>query len=80
MGQFRPLIDLGGQIRDISVAEDGTIALSGSQTGRAADAWVFRHGRLRAVSDVNPQMRDWRLGKVAEVRCWSCPIFRTDPI
>lgn len=66
--RFRRLVDFPGQIRDFSVADDGTIALSGSQPGRAADAWVFRRGVLRAVSDVNPQMRQWRLGKVEEVR------------
>lgn len=67
-GKFSPLIRFDGRIKDFSVAEDGSIALVGSQADRAADVWVHRRGGLRLVTDVNPQIRGWALGKVEEVR------------
>src|SRR3546814_21094594 len=55
--------DLGA----FSVADDGSIAIAGSRPDRAADVWVHRRGTLRRLTDVNPQMRGWKLGKVEEV-------------
>ncbi|MBB5986758.1 alpha/beta hydrolase family protein [Sphingobium lignivorans] len=69
-GRFSPLIDFDGHIRDYSVADDGTIAFVGSQVDRPADAWISRRGKLRRLTDINPQMRNWRLAKVEKVR-WS---------
>lgn len=67
-GRFQPLITFDGQIKDFSVADGGTIALAGTQAAHAADVWVFKGGKLRLVSNVNPQMRGWKLGKVEEVQ------------
>jgi len=66
-GRFRPLLSFDGRIKAFSVADDGSIALAGSQPDRAADAWVYRRGRLTLVTDVNPQIRGWKLGRVEEV-------------
>jgi dipeptidyl aminopeptidase/acylaminoacyl peptidase len=67
-GRFRPLVDFGGQVRELSISESGTTALIGAQPARAADVWVLRDRALNPVTDVNPQMREWRLGQVEEVR------------
>lgn len=66
-GRFRPLVAFDGRIKNFSVAGNGSIALAGSQPDRAADAWVYRRGHLRLATDLNPQVRDWKLGSVEEV-------------
>lgn len=66
-GRFSPLIAFDGRIGDFSVADDGSIALAGSQPDRAADIWVYRSGKLRLISDINPQMRGWKIGKTEEL-------------
>lgn len=66
-GLFKPLVAFGGRIGAFSVADDGSIAIAGSRPERAADVWVHRRGTLKRLTDVNPQMRGWKLGKVEEV-------------
>ncbi|NIJ35829.1 dipeptidyl aminopeptidase/acylaminoacyl peptidase [Sphingopyxis panaciterrae] len=66
-GRFSPLIAFDGRIGDFSVADDGSIALAGSQPDRAADIWVYASGKLRLVSDINPQMRRWKIGRTEEL-------------
>ena len=66
-GVFRPLVKFGGRIGAFAEAGDGSIAIAGSQPDRAADVWVYRGGKLRRLTELNPQMREWKLGKVEEV-------------
>ncbi len=66
-GHFRTLVTFDGRIKSFSVAGDGGIALAGSQPDRAADAWVYRRGQLRLATDLNPQVRGWKLGRVEEI-------------
>ncbi len=66
-GVFRPLVKFGGRIGAFAEADDGSIAIAGSQPDRAADVFVYRGGKLRRLTELNPQMREWKLGKVEEV-------------
>lgn len=65
--RFRPLVAFDGRIDGFATAADGSIALTGDQPDRSADVWVYRHGALRLLTDVNPQIRSWALGKVEHV-------------
>ncbi len=65
--RFRPLLAFNGRIRSISIARDGSIALSGSQSDRPADVWSYRRKKLQLVTDLNPQTRQWQLGQVREI-------------
>ena len=67
-GRIRPLINFNGHIRDYSIADNGSIAFVGSEVDRPADAWIFRQGRLLRLTDINPQLRDWRLARVEKIR------------
>lgn len=66
-GRFRSMIAFNGRIKDFALTDDGSVAIAGSQAGRAADVWVQRGGRLRLLTDLNPQIRGWKLGEVEEV-------------
>ena len=66
-GVFRPLVKFGGRIGAFAEARDGSIAIAGSQPDRAADVWIYRGGKLRGLTELNPQMREWELGKIEEV-------------
>ncbi|HEY0595785.1 TolB family protein, partial [Sphingopyxis sp.] len=66
-GVFRPFVEFGGRIGAFAEADDGSIAIAGSQPDRAADIWVYRGGELRRLTELNPQMREWGLGKVEEI-------------
>lgn len=66
-GAFRPLVKFGGRVGAFSLADNGSIAIAGSQPDRAADVWVHRDSKLRRLTDLNPQMREWKLGEVKEI-------------
>lgn len=65
--RFRPLVAFDGRIDGFAMAKDGSIALTGNRPDRAADVWVYRKGALQLLTDINPQIRDWNLGKVEQV-------------
>lgn len=66
-GVITSLAPFGGEISDFTVADTGAIAFSANTPSRPADIWVVDQGPPQVLTDVNPQVKDWKLGKVQEV-------------
>jgi dipeptidyl aminopeptidase/acylaminoacyl peptidase len=76
-GAITPMVPFDGEITGFTMADTGAIAFAGNTPTRAGDIWVVDHGAPRVLTDVNPQVKDWKLAKVEEVSWKSSKDGRT---
>jgi dipeptidyl aminopeptidase/acylaminoacyl peptidase len=76
-GAISPLVPFDGEITGFSVANTGAIAFSANTPTHVADIWTVDHGKPHLLTDVNPQVKDWKLGSEREVSWKSSKDGRT---
>lgn len=67
-GRIKTLLAFDGRLTGFS-AEGGRVALAADTPTRPDDIWLWTPGQARAqpLTDLNPQVRQWALGRVREV-------------
>ncbi|WP_260929646.1 alpha/beta hydrolase family protein [Novosphingobium sp. 9] len=72
-GKVSPLLDLDGEAFDMATGPDGKrIAVAMTSPDRPADVWsaadiTAAHPAARPISEVNPQVADWKKPQVREI-------------
>ncbi|MBT0669322.1 S9 family peptidase [Novosphingobium profundi] len=77
-GTVTTLADLDGEASDLEVGpRDQLMAVSLSSPDRPADVWTVRKGTSRPITQINPEVARWSLGKVEEISWKSSVDART---
>ncbi|MDQ1120854.1 MULTISPECIES: S9 family peptidase [Pseudoxanthomonas] len=63
-GRWKPLAQVQAPWQAFSVAQDGTVAFLGQGTHQPSEVWLLRGRRARALTDTNPQVAGWSLGRL----------------
>ena len=67
-GTVAPVAALDGEASDFDVSRDGRQMVAAlSSPDRPADVWTIADGKARAITRINSQVADWKLGKVKEI-------------
>ncbi len=67
-GAVTPVAAFDGEAWDFTASRDGDrFAVALSSPDRPADVWTVEGGKAKVVSQVNPQVAGWTLGKVEQV-------------
>ncbi len=67
-GAVSPIAAFDGEAANFTASDDGLrFAVALSSPGRPADVWTVEAGTPKVVTDINPQVATWRLGKVETV-------------
>ncbi len=67
-GESKALSDLTTSAGDISTSDDGQRFVFVGQTPSQPDEiWTYNNGHAIALTDTNPQVRDWKLGTEREI-------------
>ena len=67
-GRVTPIIALDGEASDVTASHDGKrFAVALSSPDRPADVWTVTGGKAKVVTRINPQVADWKLGKVEQI-------------
>ncbi len=67
-GGVSPIAAFDGEAADFTASDDGQhFAVALSSPERPADVWTVEAGTPRVVTQINPQVATWRLGKVETV-------------
>ncbi len=64
----RDLVPFDGEAAELTSSRDGKrLVIVGGTPARASDVWLVEGKRLRPITDLNPQVRQWTLGAVEEI-------------
>ena len=67
-GQVSPIAAFDGEASDWTVSRDGRrFAVPVSSPDRPADVWTVDAGKAKVVTQINPEVARWQLGKVEQV-------------
>ncbi len=67
-GEKTKLGEADGFIPEFTLSADGkTIAYQAEETNRPDEIWTLADGKARRLSDTNPQVATWQLGKVEQI-------------
>jgi dipeptidyl aminopeptidase/acylaminoacyl peptidase len=67
-GAVTPIAAFDGEAANVTASKDGRrFAVALSSPDRPADVWTIDGGKARAVTRINPQVANWKLGKVEEI-------------
>ena len=67
-GHVTPVVAFDGEASGLTASHDGgRFAVALSSPDRPADVWTVAGGKAKVVSQVNPQVAAWKLGKVEQV-------------
>jgi dipeptidyl aminopeptidase/acylaminoacyl peptidase len=67
-GAVATIAALDGESDDFDMSRDGkAMAAALSSPDRPADVWAVTGGKARPITRINPQVADWKLGKVEQV-------------
>ena len=67
-GGVATIAALDGESDDFDISRDGkALAVALSSPGRPADVWMISGGKARPITQVNPEVARWKLGKVEQI-------------
>jgi dipeptidyl aminopeptidase/acylaminoacyl peptidase len=67
-GKVTPITAFNGEAADFTFSHDGRrFAVPLSSPDRPADVWTVDAGKAKPVTRINPQVAQWKLGKVEQV-------------
>jgi dipeptidyl aminopeptidase/acylaminoacyl peptidase len=67
-GKVTPRQSFKGDPYEFSRANDGTLAFAASTREQPEEIWSLATDRLQVLTDINPQVRQWKLGRLREVQ------------
>ena len=67
-GKVTPRFSITGDPYEFSRAGDGTLAFVASTRKQPEEVWLATGKNARPLTDTNPQVRDWQLGKLQMVQ------------
>lgn len=67
-GKITPRFTIQGDPYAFSRADDGTLAFVASTRQHPEEVWLAKGNEARAITDTNPQVRGWKLGKLETVQ------------
>jgi len=77
-GAITPTADFDGEASNLTLSEDGRVtALTGNMPDRPSDVFVLTGKTFTPITRINPQVADWKLGKVEQIS-WKSSIDGRD--
>lgn len=67
-GAILPGTKFPGEIASLATSHDGrTLVVAGNSPERPADLWLVRNDTFEPITNINPQVAHWALGRVEEI-------------